>query len=92
MTYSHADSNVDYDSTTVEELANELGVSPSIIVNICKQESFNLPFGTDTSLHVTIIDKIKQIQSFSEYETVDNSKTVDVYGDVVQESGIHFQT
>ena len=46
------------------ELANSLGVSIQRILRTAKREDVNLPFGIDSILHLSVIDKIKEsIQS-----------------------------
>ena len=53
------DSNLEYDSVPVDELAEELGVSTNRILKILESKNINLPFGLDTVLHSSIIDSVK---------------------------------
>jgi hypothetical protein len=54
------DCNIDYDGGSLEELAEDFGVSMQIILDICKRDGHNLPFGKDTVLHSSVIQQIQR--------------------------------
>eukprot|EP01041_Mallomonas_annulata_P002491 gene2491-4847_t len=83
------DSNSSYDSVAVEELAIELDISVKTIIRICDKESFNLPFGIETLLHSDVAEKIRQIQSFEEYE---DSNEMDAIEAEFEENNVNFET
>jgi hypothetical protein len=58
--------NIEYDSVTIRELADDLGISIKTIVNICEKQSYHLPFGLNTLLHSSAINQIKIIQEYDE--------------------------
>ena len=61
------ESNAGYDSMSLSELAESLGISKQKILRISKKEELNLPFGMETVLHVSIIEKIKKSVAYDEY-------------------------
>ena len=54
-------SNLDYDSTDLEELAGEYNISSDRIFEVCLKNKFNLPFGRDTTLHVSELQRLRNI-------------------------------
>lgn len=54
-------SNLDYDSTDLEELAFEYKISSDKIFEVCLKNKFNLPFGRDTTLHVSELQRLRNI-------------------------------
>jgi len=65
------DSNLEYDSVPVDELAEELGVSTNRILKILESKNINLPFGLDTVLHSSIIDSVKNSVDDNEFPDTD---------------------
>jgi len=65
------DSNLEYDSVPVDELAEELGVSTNRILKILESKNINLPFGLDTVLHSSIIDSVKNSVDDDEFPDTD---------------------
>ena len=65
------ESNIEYDSLTADELARELELSVEKFCYICEAEHLNLPFGMDTVLHQTVVDKIRDCYTFDEYAFLD---------------------
>lgn len=53
------DSNLEYDSLPVDELADELGISANRILKILESKEVNLPYGLDTVLHSSVIESVK---------------------------------
>jgi len=76
------ESNIEYDSLTVQDLAEELGLSKKQLLKICKNEDVNLPFGMETVLHESVVAKIKEVLTYDEYnysiDPVDDR--LDVFG------------
>ena len=66
------ESNAGYDSMTLQELAVSLDVTKDRILRIAKKENLNLPFGLDTVLHLSLVDKIRNGVQFDEYDGIDN--------------------
>jgi len=58
------DSTIEYDSLSLKEVAEEMNISVTHAVKICQREGFNLPFGPDSILHVSIVDKFRDICEF----------------------------
>lgn len=75
------DSNISYDTVSLEDLAVELETTVDNIIKICAKESFNLPFGTETFLHKSVVSRIREIYNFEREEEVDYSNAIDVDGD-----------
>jgi len=61
------DSNIGYDTISIAELADELQVPISRVVKMCHKEKFNLPFGTDTSLHSSVVEHLRKVAEYDEY-------------------------
>ena len=61
------ESNIEYDSLTADELAVELDLSVEKFCYICEAEHFNLPFGMDTVLHQTVVEKIRDVYTYDAY-------------------------
>ena len=53
------DSNLEYDTVPIDELAEELGISSNRILKILEAKDINLPFGLDTILHSSLIESVK---------------------------------
>ena len=53
--------NVEYDSFSITEVAKHLDIPLESVLEICKKENLNLPYGTDTVLHASVVDMIKDI-------------------------------
>lgn len=53
-----SEGNVDYQTMTLDELASELGVPALKIIDMCEEKNFNLPFGTSTVLHQSLVNQI----------------------------------
>jgi hypothetical protein len=66
------DSNAGYDSVTVSELATDMNVSTQKIVEICIGEQIGLPFGVRSVLHVDVVDQIKRVSDYDEYNGADS--------------------
>ena len=65
------ESNIEYDSLTADELAEELDLSVEKFCYICEAEHLNLPYGMDTVLHQTVVEKIRDVFTFDEYSFLD---------------------
>ena len=70
------ESNAGYDSMSLKELADELNVSKAKILRISEMEGLNLPFGMETILHVSLVNKIRDGVMYDEYEEEDGFKTI----------------
>jgi hypothetical protein len=46
------------DSLSAQELCDESGLSTNKLLDICRAEGFSLPFGLDTVLHVSVVQRI----------------------------------
>lgn len=66
------ESNAGYDSMSLGELAESLDVTKDRILRIAKKEELNLPFGLDTVLHVSLVDKIRNGVQYDEYDGIDD--------------------
>lgn len=55
------EANIEYDSMNVEEIAAHLNVPLNSVLDICKKEKVNLPYGTNSVLHASVMDMIKDI-------------------------------
>jgi len=51
------------DSLSAQELCEESGMSASKLLAICRSEGFSLPFGLDTVLHVSVVQRIFDVAS-----------------------------
>ena len=71
------DSNLEYDTVPVEELAEDLGISSNRILKILESKNINLPYGLDTVLHSSILDSVKTSVDDGEFEDND---VIDVDG------------
>ena len=60
------ESNIEYEGISARSLAYELNISESAIINIIERERLNLPYGIDTILHKSVVDKIIQANTFDE--------------------------
>lgn len=74
------ESNIDFDSTTLRDIARELDISSEKAIDICESEGFNLPFGLDTICHIAVAEKIREVSAYDEFHPfhIDKSKTLDV--------------
>lgn len=54
------------DSLSAQELCDESGMSTTKLVAICRTEGFSLPFGLDTVLHVSVVQRILDVASGGE--------------------------
>ena len=77
------ESNIDYDSVSARELADEIGIPYSRMVKICERERFNLPFGLESILHRSVVDKITEISSYddNQFEDIDGAIDIDILGE-----------
>lgn len=66
-----AESHCEYDSLTMRELADELDISMGKMLKICQNERVNLPFGPETTLHTSVVERIREVQSYDEYVDID---------------------
>jgi hypothetical protein len=62
-----AESHCEYDSLTIGELADELDISMGKMMKICQNEKVNLPFGLETTLHTSVVERIREVQTYDEY-------------------------
>ena len=65
------ESNAGYDSMSLRELSELLEVTTDRILRIAKKEELNLPFGLDTVLHLSLVEKIQNGVQYDEYEGID---------------------
>ena len=66
------ESNAGYDSMSLRELAKSLDVTKDRILRIAKKEELNLPFGLDTVLHLSLVEKIRDGVQYDEYSGIDD--------------------
>lgn len=59
--------SIEYDSTSASELCELLGLSTQTLLRICSAEGFNLPFGLESVLHSSVIERISQCATHDEY-------------------------
>jgi hypothetical protein len=71
------ESNEGYDALSIHDLADELQVPVSRIVKMCSQENFNLPYGTDTALHVSVVERLRKMAEYDEYKDEDEDEGKD---------------
>jgi hypothetical protein len=57
-----------YDSMTLAELAENLQVSKEKMLRVSKKEGVNLPFGMDTVLHLSLVDKVRSSIVYDQYD------------------------
>lgn len=99
------DSNVEYDSFSVTELADDLDVPVGRILRVCRGEGFNLPYGLETMLHEAVVDRIREVYEFDDYiddgadmsdEDDDDDDELkdeyDEYGDKIDHGGFNFDS
>jgi hypothetical protein len=100
------DSNVEYDSFSVSELADDLDVPVGRILRVCRGEGFNLPYGLETMLHEAVVDRIREVYEFDDYiddgadmggdddddENDDLKDEYDEYGDKIDHGGFNFDS
>jgi hypothetical protein len=81
------ETNEGYDSVQVSDIANEQGLSTRQMVRLCRVEGVNLPFGLDSTVHVSVAERIRELIAEGEYldEIVDVSDDDD--DDEMPESG-----
>lgn len=60
------ESNAEYDSISMQELSEELGISRKKLLKMCSNENINLPFGYNTILHTSIVEQLRKISEYSE--------------------------
>jgi L-fucose mutarotase/ribose pyranase (RbsD/FucU family) len=99
------DSNVEYDSFSVTELADDLDVPVGRILRVCRGEGFNLPYGLETMLHEAVVDRIREVYEFDDY--IDDGADMrndddddddelkdeyDEYGDKIDHGGFNFDS
>lgn len=68
------ESNIEYDSMTATEVANELGLSTEDFCFICDGERLNLPYGMDTVLHQSVVEKIREVVEYDDYRHLDHQR------------------
>ncbi len=78
---------LEYDSYTLRSLAEELEIPRNRILKICSAENINLPFGIDTILHKSIVERIKNVHECDEY--LDNDEVYDSYGVKIHKNNIY---
>ena len=71
------ESNIEYDSLAARELAKELGMSTEDFCFICDAERLNLPYGMDTVLHQSVVEKIREVVEYDDYRHLDHQKQYD---------------
>ena len=99
------DSNVEYDSFSVTELADDLDVPVGRILRVCRGEGFNLPYGLETMLHEAVVDRIREVYEFDDYiddgvdigdnddeENDELKDEYDEYGDKIDHGGFNFDS
>ena len=98
------DSNVEYDSFSVSELADDLDVPVGRILRVCRGEGFNLPYGLETMLHEGVVERIREVYEFDDYiddgadidddddEDSDLKDEYDEYGDKIDHGGFNFES
>ncbi len=62
------ESTIEYDTLSLRELVEELGLPMTRAVKICKQEGFNLPFGVNSILHSSMVEKFRNIYNYDEFQ------------------------
>lgn len=80
------DSTIEYDTVSMQELANELDVSTERTIKICQREGFNLPFGMQSMLHESIVARFRDIiefEAFNEPELDEDEKRRQMKNDAI---------
>ena len=55
----------------LEAVAEEYSISIEDLMNICMKEKFNLPFGVDTTLHISEMERLQNIlESYQSTEDI----------------------
>ena len=62
------DADSGYNSVTIEELADELGVTTARVMRVLVKERATLAFGKDTSLHTSLVSKIVDVYEDPEFD------------------------
>lgn len=58
------DANFDYEGETIYDVAEEFDIPVNRVVDVCRQEKINLPFGKDTILHISEAQRLNEILQF----------------------------
>ena len=66
------ESNIEYDSMAADELARELQMSVDDFCFLCDAERLNLPYGMDTVLHQSVVEKIREVAEYDEYRHLEH--------------------
>ena len=61
------ETNEGYDSMCVGDLADELDLTASEMVRLCREENVNLPFGLRTVAHETVVRRIRELVDSEEH-------------------------
>ena len=86
------ETNADYDSMTLKELVDEVGISMKTALKICRNEGFNLPYGPHSTLHNSIPAKFSEICNWDQYQDVEGEEEmlklkdgiIDIFGDPIE--------
>lgn len=62
-----SDVGIEYDSLTARELCDESDITTAKMLRICKGEDLNLPFGLETVLHVSVVERILAVVNDDAY-------------------------
>jgi hypothetical protein len=69
------DTNADFDGVSVIDLADELDIPVKTVIKICAGEGFNLPFGASTILHAAVVDKVREVYEYDDYQNFGNTNS-----------------
>jgi hypothetical protein len=86
------DSNVEYDSFSVSELADDLDVPVGRILRVCRGEGFNLPYGEVYEFDDYIDDGADMGGDDDDDENDDLKDEYDEYGDKIDHGGFNFDS
>jgi hypothetical protein len=87
-TLDPVETSLDYDCTSARDVAYDLGISDKAVMKICDREGINLPFGIDSVIHNSCVDKIMQVYANDEYDdssdnnSGDNIDAIDIDADL----------
>jgi hypothetical protein len=60
------ETNAEYETQSLWELSEDLDLSPDTLRRMCKKEGIHLPFGMSTMLHVSVIEKLRNLADFEQ--------------------------
>ena len=71
------ETNADYETLSLYELADDLGITAEKAMQICEKEDINLPFGMSTILHISVVEQFNKAVTFSTDTEHSSSTTSD---------------